>query len=129
MTAFHYLLLLLGIGIGLFVIALFLPNKTSKSFTKNTPKDLSKDKLNYPLQSLFEQTNNILEQTSIQSKLSERYITLLKNGKQIAMITLDNKLKTNHRKLNNVIIINFQKFPSKKQQEQKLLELGILSKQ
>lgn len=109
MTATYYFFSLIAITVLLFLIAWFLP-KIQKQATLS---DL------YSLSLLVLGDGFSLTQ-------SDKFITIKKNNQKIALLTLDNQLKTGSRKLGDSVVINFKKLPSKTALEKRLIEDKII---
>ncbi len=107
-----WLVILLAVVAGLWLVA---HKRGAKNDSKKTHTKIIGKKI--PANDALQKTAVILKQYFPDYRVSRKgsHLLIIKQGKKIAVITIDKKLATGQRRLGDVPIINYHRIPSRTQ--------------
>lgn len=120
-----YLIGLIATIIAVLIIGYLMPKKAL--FAPSAGKHLTGTKKSTTLAKLQSLADSLLTDTAYSTHLSDNYITITRQGKKHALLTLDPKLATHTRTLGDVPIINFRSLPTRSKLMTAFKDAGVIT--
>lgn len=114
------------VGIVLFTAVLFVialkrrPTQTARTGSSHVKSRHLKNGANkraspHPLEAFYAHVVKQLSHSKYEVKLRQQHVLISDGERKVAMLTLDKKLHRGTRKLGEVLVVNFHRFPSQAQ--------------